>query len=153
MIITIVAAEGIGNIIMATPLVTACQMMGHKVNFYVSPTPKNIRIAPLFYKPGITVSQNNWDKFFRQSDRILVTFWGRNLFPEQEINSKFAINRTFNIFGSEIEQNMTLAHHQIDYRGPTPATWVIPSNRKFDIGENAVIIHPGCKENWRDRNR
>jgi len=149
--VTIAAAEGIGNIIMATPLVSAMKDLGFRTFFWMDPTPEGTQVANLFHNWNADkVSQRDPRPFIEDSEAILVTYWARMKFEGYEIDPRFRFSRIFFPLESEVDQNMALAH-SIGYKGPTPPTWVSPSNAKFGLPKDSVIVHPGCKRSWQDR--
>jgi len=140
--------EGIGNFIMATPLVEALGRMGHFVDIICTPNYlESVDLLKGWNRIG-KISTDFREFNFSSYDRILLTPWFsvpqvfqgmRNVIaiPTRELESK-----------SEVEANMDLAR-TLGYEDETPPCHAEYSERRdFSMYADCVGFHNGANPGW-----
>lgn len=150
----ITTGQGIGNIIMASPLIKAgAEFSKQPVDVYLKPTPKEIFLKDFFYDPQYVNKIKQWpDAYFNPSeegyDFVLNT---SQFFPLELYDNLFGRSvkpEPWPAGRHEIEYNLDLLR-KIGYPGFPPSPFCVPSNRDFNLPAKTVAISPGCKKSWR----
>jgi ADP-heptose:LPS heptosyltransferase len=130
--ITVCLLEGIGNTVMATPMIEALKKLGYKVKFLINPRGKNLvhMIGKHEYKIG-----NN-----TKEPAAIPTLWAR-CGPRIISPEKTIAKRLDPLIYHESEINMTIAR-SLGYTGKTPAPVIYGTK---PTKNDTIIIATGCK--------
>jgi len=140
--------EGIGNIIMSTPLIEALGRLSHVVDVFCTPNyPDSIGILDGW--PRISkLSANSGDFNFDDYDKILLTPWFQMGSLMVGRNNILAVGSNMLEDDSEVEVNMRLARN-LGYEGETPPYHIeYSTHRDFRMYEGVVGIHNGANPQW-----
>jgi len=140
--------EGIGNIIMVTPLIEALGRMNHTIDILATPNyPDSIELLQGWSR--IRKSSLSLDDFdIRQYDHIIITPWFgmAQLFMGQP--NIIAIPTQILQVKSEVEANMDVAR-SLGYQDETPPYHVEYNHRRdFSIFSDVVGFHNGANPLW-----
>lgn len=150
------SASGIGDIIRVTPLVRAAYRLGYDVDVLLRPddasTPELLRGAREIKRLIVDIPSQKGavsaaDRL-RETEYEVATFTGLSapLSRWVRARNRYAFPGTWNIEG-ELAGVKRLAL-SLGWEGRLPQPFVMKSPRRFDIPDDTVALHPGCKPNW-----
>jgi len=140
--------EGIGNILMTTPLIEALGRLGHTIDVIATPNyPDTLELLQGWLrirKPTLNVD----DLDLKSYDKIILTPWFGMAQLFLQLPNIIAIPNRILEVKSEVEANMDVAR-SLGYVGETPPYHSeYNQNRDFSMYRNFVGFHNGANPRW-----
>ncbi|HEX5453991.1 MAG TPA: glycosyltransferase family 9 protein [Stellaceae bacterium] len=152
------AAGGIGDLIRATPLVRVLAGLGHRVDFLIAAdypdcaelfrdAPEIDRVVVLPPLNGRAPNGRSAGLAGSPYDVAVLTHLAAPLAPFVGAAAQHLFDRDDWLARGDADCSEEIAR-ALGWREAMPAPIARPSSRRFDLPEDTVVLHPGCKRNW-----
>jgi Glycosyltransferase family 9 (heptosyltransferase) len=152
------AARGIGDILRITPLVRICRRLGYQVDLLLAPDyPEAVSLVEGHEDVGrVFVAPSAWrqKRVFKGDgipdttyDVATFTTWSHPYRPLVRARRSFVFDQQQWIREGDTASIRRIAA-SLGWTGSLPAPFAVPSERRFDLPEGTVALHPGCKPDW-----
>lgn len=141
----VLTGQGIGNLIMATPLLSALHSLGYRLDVWLKPTWPGSGIV--LERPPIVRRVREVESFLdgdmKDYDVIVNTQWGIEI---DEHNFKRKVYQCFNYPNKHEIENYMAPAYELGYEGEIPKQWVgdWPNDPPRDYSGKTIGIHSGC---------